>query len=223
MIEGLQEAGRSFVGYDDEMESGDVLLRHDVDWSPANAERMAQLEADRGVSSTYFFLLTSPFYNLSYEANREAVSTILELGHDIGLHFSTHQYWSAEPDREELESAVQTERTVLSTLFDEEISTVSFHIPPEWVLRRSFDPFQSTYEERYFSDIAYRGDSNQRWRSDPPFADGIPEKVQILAHPGLWNDTDQLFEERLDAERRNHFADVSSFLEYQFVDDAVAR
>jgi len=29
------------------------------------------------------------------------------------------------------------------------VDTVSFHVPPEWVLRRSFDGFVSTYEERF--------------------------------------------------------------------------
>lgn len=219
----LQSRGYEFASYGGPVEEGEVLLRHDVDWSPRRAARMAQIEADNDVSATYFFLLSSPFYNALYGKTREAIDRITALGHDVGLHFSPHQYWSSEPTDEELVAEVAREREILSSVVGEPIDTVSFHIPPEWVLKRSYDGFVSTYEERFFTSIAYRGDSNQRWRRSPPFDDGFPERLQVLVHPGLWAETDQTFAERLYRERDDRFSAISEFLNYQFIDDNVSR
>src|SRR6056297_3345994 len=73
LLDGLRERGFEFVSYGGPVEDGAVLLRHDVDWSPSRALRMAELEADRGVTATYFFLLASPLYNAFFRETREAV------------------------------------------------------------------------------------------------------------------------------------------------------
>lgn len=223
LLDELRARGYEFTSYGGTVEDGEVLLRHDVDWSPRRASKMARLEADHGVSATYFFLLSSPFYNPLYEETREAIERITSLGHDVELHFSTHQYWSSEPAEEDLVAAVDREREILSSIVDEPIDTVSFHIPPDWVLKRSYDGFLSTYEKRFFDSIGYSADSNQRWRRSPPFAEGIPDRLQILVHPGLWAETDQTFAERLYRERDDQFGAISDFLTYQFIDDEVSR
>lgn len=219
----LQSRGYEFASYGGTLAEGQILLRHDVDWSPSRAVRMAELEAENDVTSTYFVLLSSPFYNALYEETRAAIDRITDLGHDVGLHFSTHQYWSAEPTEEQLRAAVDREREILASIVGEQIDTVSFHIPPDWVLKRSFEGFVSTYEERFFTTIEYRGDSNQRWRREPPFADGVPDRLQILVHPGLWAETDQTFAERLYRERDDQFDAVSDYLTHQFIEDNVSR
>ncbi|QLG48257.1 hypothetical protein [Natrinema halophilum] len=219
----LRSRGYEFTSYGGPIDDGEILLRHDVDWSPKRATKMAQLESDNDVTATYFFLLSSPFYNTLCQETRNAIDRITSLGHDIGLHFSPHQYWSSEPTNEDLVAAVDKERNILSMAIEEPIDAVSFHIPPDWVLKRSYEGFVSTYEERFFTSIAYRGDSNQRWRGSPPFADGFPDRLQILVHPGLWAESDQSFAERLYRERDNRFRSLSGFLNHQFIDDNVSR
>lgn len=214
---------RTFSAYDESIDDGDVLLRHDVDWSPLKAERIAEIEADIGVHATYFFLVNSPLYNALYSGTRGAIKRIAELGHDVGVHFSTHQYYNEEPTTDEVTDRVLAEKRVLETVVPDVVETVSFHIPPDWILGKQFDSFPSTYEKRFFTEIAYRGDSNQRWREDPPFADGIPEKVQILVHPGLWNETDRSFGESLERICDNRFEQTREFLEYQYIDNEVER
>jgi len=178
-----------------------VFLRHDVDWSPRKAVTIAELENELGVSSTFFFLVSSPFYNVMNREGREATKRIQDLGHEIGLHFSTHQYWDVEPETERLNSAIHDEIAVLSTLTTDPVTSVSFHNPPEWVFRRSFEGLVSTYERRFFDAVAYRADSNQRWRDEPPFDDGIPKTVQVLTHPVLWGERDGWTTDRLREER----------------------
>ncbi|HMB51079.1 MAG TPA: polysaccharide deacetylase family protein [Natronoarchaeum rubrum] len=217
-LDALRARGRRFRGYRDDLSAGDVVLRHDVDWSPRSALETARIESERGVSATYFVLTTSPFYNLLHKPNRRILDRIEALGHDVELHFSTHQYWDAEPPERELRERVRSERTVLSELVDGSVDVVSFHRPPEWVFRREFDGFVSAYEERFFTDIAYRADSNQRWRDESPLAGPLPDKMQVLTHPGLWGVEDAGFAERLRSHEERTLGRTRRFMEDQFIE-----
>lgn len=213
----LQEHDRRFRTYADDIADGDVLLRHDVDWSPRRALRTARLEADRGVQSNYFFLVSSPLYNAVHKPVRRIIQRIEALGHDVGLHFSSHQYWNGEPPEEDLVERVRAEQHILATVASDPMETVSFHRPHEWMFGRTFAGLDSTYAERYFSDIAYRADSNQRWRDEPPLADGVPDRLQVLMHPGLWGEEDGTFTERLAAITDRRLRRTREFTNDQFV------
>jgi len=194
----VESEGFDFGRYSHETSPGTALLRHDVDLSPQHALRMAEIEHDLGIRATYFFLLTSPMYNVLHQDMREILEVIQELGHDIGLHFSTHQYWPPTriPEDSIVAERVSEEADILSTVVDP-IETVSFHIPPERVLRREFSEFPSTYEPQFFSEIGHYADSNQRWRDGVPPVERFPERIQILTHPGLWGTEDRPFDERV--------------------------
>jgi hypothetical protein len=58
-----------------------LLLRHDVDQHPRSALRMAAIESDLGVLSTWYFRWRT--------ANAETVAAIRGAGHAIGLHYET--------------------------------------------------------------------------------------------------------------------------------------
>ena len=91
-LERLRADDYDFRGFANAPAEGEVVLRHDVDLSLESALEMARIEAEVGVESTYFVLLTSPLYNALAPANREILRRIEGLGHDVGLHFSTHAY-----------------------------------------------------------------------------------------------------------------------------------
>lgn len=217
-LDELVADGRQFRTYDESLTDGDVLLRHDVDWAPRNALEMARMEADRGVTATYFFLVTSPLYNPLHRPVRLLVREIEELGHDVGLHFSTHQHFSNEPADETLVDRVREERAVLEQVCEDLVDAVSFHRPPEWVFRESYDGFTSTYERRFFEEIDYYGDSNQRWREEHPLAGGLSSKAQVLVHPGLWGEADAGFVERLGDVASDRLDRTAEFLDEQFVE-----
>jgi peptidoglycan/xylan/chitin deacetylase (PgdA/CDA1 family) len=209
LLQRLLEEEYRFGSFGEAVTPKTALLRHDVDWSPRKAVRIAEIEADLGITSTYFFLVSSPFYNVMNAQERAQIAQIKEFGHEIGLHFSTHQYFDSEsngedgysPTDEEIIAPINQERKVLESAADQSITAVSFHNPPEWTFRRSFSEFASTYEPRFFEEIVYRADSNQRWRDEPPFAETIPSKVQILTHPVLWDIHDGYATDRLREER----------------------
>jgi peptidoglycan/xylan/chitin deacetylase (PgdA/CDA1 family) len=197
LLENIRNEGLDFGRFEATSRDNTVLLRHDVDLFPEKALRRAEIEANLGVSSTYFFLLTSPLYNLLSSENRSILRQIQELGHKVGLHFSTHQYWSSEPEADAVRDMVRTERNILSQLAIDPVDIVSFHIPPEWVLRQSFEGFTNTYERRFMDGMTYRSDSSGRWHGERPFVDGFPNRIQLLTHPGLWGTDDMAFKQRV--------------------------
>jgi hypothetical protein len=58
-----------------------LLLRHDVDQHPASALRMAAIEGEFGIASTWYFRWRT--------ANPEVIRAIRERGHAVGLHYET--------------------------------------------------------------------------------------------------------------------------------------
>jgi len=199
LLERLGDLGYDFRAFGAAPEPGTAFLRHDVDLSPAAALRMARIEAEHDISGTYCFLVSSPLYNPLEATHRDHLREIEALGHEIGLHFSTHEYWPDErPDRAELYSRIADERAVLDRITTDPVSTVSFHIPPDWVLGESFEGFHNTYAPAYFDEIGYVADSSQRWRTEPPTLSELPDSVQVLTHPGLWAGSDATFRARVE-------------------------
>ena len=192
LLQSFKAAGYTFSLFDsdDQLESGEILLRHDVDLSVDRALAMAECEHRLGVQSTYCVLLNAPAYDIVDPRTVRILQRISKLGHEIALHFDTHVYWkpTAEPHPHSVASKVEQELTVLTRVVGEEISSVSFHIPPQWVLGRSYDGFVNTYAPRFFEEIAYLSDSSQKWTTTPPFPNGLAETFQLLVHPGLWHD-----------------------------------
>src|SRR5439155_11994798 len=60
-----------------------VLWRHDVDFSPQGAVKLAALERDAGVLATYFVSFHSDFYNLLERDVSDCIRRIADLGHDV--------------------------------------------------------------------------------------------------------------------------------------------
>jgi hypothetical protein len=58
-----------------------LILRHDVDQYPASALRMAAIEAELGLRSTWYFRWRT--------AHADVISAIREAGHEVGLHYET--------------------------------------------------------------------------------------------------------------------------------------
>ena len=221
-LDRVRAAGYEFASFDDDVGEGQVLLRHDVDLSLEAAVEMARLEANRGVQATYCVMLSSPLYNPIESPWRDTIRTIDALGHEVGLHFSTHEYWSerARPDSARIARRVGIERSILDTVARTLSNVVSFHIPPDWVLGQSFETFKSTYAADVFEEVGYVADSGCRWRTDPPVVEEFSETVQILTHPGLWGETDDTFENRVEQRVCEANTHASRKARGEFLDDA---
>jgi len=167
LLEAAKAGGYGFASFDREPQTGDLILRHDVDLSLDAAVRMAELERSLAARSTYFLMRESVFYNVSSSEGRETLERLRDLGHRVGLH----AVWpSAELDER----------------FD---PVVAWHNPDPEYMRAPIPGAVNVMEERFFSPETYRSDSNQRWRHGCPHEDlaaGRFEWLQLLTHPEIW-------------------------------------
>ena len=164
-----------------------AILRHDVDYSLAKAERIAEIEHDLGVKSTYYILLTSDLYNVYSKNNAKTIDHLLSLGHDIGLHFDEARYPDAYGNAERI-----TELILKEAQIGKQINTVSMHRPSRQILDADLEipGMINSYGKTFFEEFKYISDSRRRWREpvDEIIKSGKYERLHILTHPFWYND-----------------------------------
>lgn len=169
-----------------------MIFRHDIDTDLGKAVRLAELEAELGISSTYFVLLTSDFYNVYSRRSYEALQKILRCGHELGLHFDETRYDGIAGDRDGMVRQIQREARLLQDAVGAEISTVSMHMPSRQTLDMDLQipGMVNSYGKTFFHEFKYLSDSARRWRE--PVLDYIRDrqydKLHILTHAFWYND-----------------------------------
>ena len=191
LLEAVREGGYRYSFFDHEPQSGDLLLRHDVDLSLDAALRLAELEAQADAAATYFLMTQSVFYNLASPEGLRAINRLRELGHAVGLH----AVW---PGAE------------LDERFD---PVVAWHNPNPDYMSEPLDRVVNVMQAPFFDFEHYRSDSNQHWRYGCPhdaLAAAEFEWLQLLTHPEIWvypgSTMRETMNAMLDAERERRLA-----------------
>lgn len=186
LLDMLSAGGYAVCDYHDYINSSRcVILRHDIDTSLDQAVRLAELEAEKGVKSTYFVLLRTDFYNPASQGNQEQLRRILALGHEIGLHFDEVAYGKVLTEDETRENIIK-ECGILSELLGTPVTTVSMHRPSKATLEANLEipGIVNSYGKTFFHDFKYLSDSRRRWRE--PVLDivrsGEYDRLHILTH-----------------------------------------
>jgi hypothetical protein len=193
LITYLSDVGYEFVTFENlTSRNKQIILRHDVDFSLSDSQKMAETEAEMGVYSTYFFLLGAHFYNLFSKDGKNTLQLLIKLGHKIGLHFDASIY-----NKNEIASKILYERSVLQDHIQTPVNIFSFHRGSSDYLNTQNQYFgmASAYDKRFFTDIGYCSDSEGRWRHYHPYSHPcIKEKksLQLLIHPIWWSSEKQI-------------------------------
>ena len=160
-----------------------LLLRHDVDFSVDFARELAVVEADMGIYSTYFFMLTSNMYNLlSYEHQR-LVKEIAKMGHKVSVHF--------DPTVHDQLEKFENEKKLFESIFEVEVDIVSIHRPGPFLENNnvSLCGTPQTYNDSYFTQMKYLSDSGGR-DVMPQLAEFLKgtrsQGLHLLIHPLWW-------------------------------------
>lgn len=186
-------AGYRFAGFGDiealrQAAGMACLLRHDCDNDLVAAARMAEIEAEEGVSSTYFVMLRSAMYNLLAPPQTALIRRILSRGHRLGLHFDESVIATAPSDR--VAAEVDRERELLGAEFGQAVEVVSFHQPGARILEgRIRLACVNTYDRNDLAGFHYTSDSNLAFRGGEPgvlFARAAHPRLHILIHPEWW-------------------------------------
>lgn len=159
-----------------------IVLRHDVDFDLRAALRMAELESSMGITSSFFIMTTSSFYNPSYRENREILVKMAGLGFDIGLHYDPTVYEEGGDDEEN----VRREADLLASICGSEVNSVSLHNPSVHGSYPLFRSFRNAYDPAIFSNETYASDSCMDFRGKDMgvfLTQAEKGPVQLLLHP----------------------------------------
>jgi len=184
----------TFKDFPDNSNEKYILLRHDIDASLNRALRMATIENDLGICSTFFIRLHAPLatYNLNNNKDCENIHKILNMQHEIGLHYEP-KFYLEHPICMSVKERIKTEAKSLGKKFNIEIKSIAPHLTDYYdKLREKYGeispPFIEAYPQKFSSKPKYISDSRKRWHEDCMCRwIGRETKLQILCHPCWWN------------------------------------
>lgn len=192
--------GFQFILHKDEYNPNrrDVIWRHDVEFSPVKALRMAHIEFEEGVCATYFWQLHSDYYNTASTFFIDILKKIYDMGHHIGLHFDSH-FWTINSE-EELNTFIRLDAEYLESIMrragmNNKIDTFSFHNTNEFILNcrnEKYGDLINVYSTFFKNHYDYCGDSTGIWRFDrleDRLNDHQIQHLQVLTHDGVWSET----------------------------------
>lgn len=173
-----------------------AYLRHDIDLHLTQVDQMAEIEAKMRCIATYYVLLTS-HYNVLYPENQRILRHLVELGHEIGLHYDMETY---PEDLKEARAHLDWEASVLSKITGKLVRTICMHQPHQGQPDpfRTLDEYIHPHDPRYQHNLLYISDSCRAWRDESLltcFGPNPPQRVMLSIHPELWFDgsiTDRL-------------------------------
>ena len=194
-----------------------VIIRHDVDRKPKNALKMAMLENEMGVRSTYYFRTKAHVFNSGI------IRAIAKYGHEIGYH-----YESLADTKGDMGLAINDFEANLLKLRDlVPIQTIAMHGSPlkpydnrdMWhqneghrLLTEKYHILGEVYLDIDYKDVAYINDTGRNWSSDISnirdfvdseetinienanelfhlFENAFYSKIVFQVHPERWTDS----------------------------------
>jgi len=198
----IAKSNYRFVDYNlTELKGNFILMRHDCDFSLNRALRIAQIENDNSVISTFFINPHCEFYNVLEKSQTKILKKILELGHNIGLHFDLFYYDVSSEDQ--LNDLVGKEAQWLQSLLECKIKAFSYHNPSNLCLtwdQIEYGGLINCYSNFFQNNVPYCSDSNGYWRFRrlrDVLEQATDPCLQILTHPGWWQEKPMLPRERI--------------------------
>lgn len=183
-----------FIKYEEYKAPGNNLLwRHDIDFSVHRAFALARIEHALGIKSTFFVLLHSDFYNVLEPEIGRLVFGIIQMGHDLALHFDPSFYGPGARDKKMFTRHLKFEKNILEKIFDTQVKAFSFHNPEtgNWLEedRAECCGMVNAYCAYLKKNYTYCSDSNGYWRFErlkDTLERGGKCRLQVLTHPEWW-------------------------------------
>jgi len=173
------------------------VLRHDIEFSIDRAYKLAKIEKDLGVVSTYTVQVRNNTYNALSEKNIDLMRKIKTLGHHIGLHQNPPLM-----KIEDLGSYIMNDIKILEHFYGFEIDRFAFHRPKKEYLSNyvTLENKINCYDTKFFHyfdekpdkiNVLYLADSNHEWKYGYPLDYDFSkiDKLQLLTHPYSWTET----------------------------------
>jgi len=189
-----------------------IILRHDVDRKPDRAQKMAQIEHECGIMSTYYFRTVKEVLQ------PKIIKQIENLGHEIGYHYEV-----LDKANGNVKKAIEIFEKELRELREvADVTTICMHGNPltSWVNRdiwkeysfKDYGIIGEAYLSIDYSKVSYFSDTGRAWNSSKhsvkdivqanPYGgkiestyelidlikNGSQRNICILTHPNRWTD-----------------------------------
>ena len=176
------------------------VIRHDIEFSLDRAYKLAKIEQQLGISSTYTVQLRNNTYNALSDKNIILIHEIKQLGHEIGLHICPGMFKSQNEVIEE----ILLEADTFEKYYGFKIDRFAFHRPnlrPEllsWYLQvpglincngeKYFHYYNNIRNKPEQLNVTYLSDSNHEWKFGHPIQIDFSKvnKLQLNTHPFSW-------------------------------------
>jgi hypothetical protein len=181
------------ISYPDYKKEGKACLwRHDIDYSPHRALKLAELDCKYSINSYFFIWLHSDKYNFFEKEIHQIFKEISSMGLHIGLHFDIEYYSPEIESIDILLSKLSYEKRLMEESLDTEIHAFSLHNPS--LLNVTLNDVEycgmiNVYNNYIKEHFKYVSDSFCFWRFER-LLDILQteefEKIHILTHPECW-------------------------------------
>tara|TARA_B110000971_G_C20005568_1_gene498953 strand:- start:1183 stop:1869 length:687 start_codon:yes stop_codon:yes gene_type:complete len=186
LIKRLLNAGlKPSTNWNKKLSKNTLFIRHDIDFSIEYAYRLALCESRLKIYSSFFFMMSTNFYNLLSSHNQKLVKEISSMGHKVSIHFDPTAYKNLK--------YFKYEKNVFENIFGEKVDIVSIHRPGIFLKSNNIklSGISQTYQDVFFKKMKYISDSNCR-DVFPQITKFLEEPrkfgLHLLIHPIWWMD-----------------------------------
>jgi hypothetical protein len=194
-VNAFKSAGYKVSGFRDFLDAPaekHLIMRHDCDNSIDQAMRIAHLDAELSITSTFFVRVHAVGYNLMSLPVLSNLRRIEQLGHQVELHLEggipevlgkDMDHW-ADMQREVFRCAMQREPEGFSSHEPARMGNLNY---ADSLVERWGVKFHA-YEDRFtMPTMKYLSDSSANWREGHfrLWVDKVPQ-LQVLTHPIWW-------------------------------------
>jgi hypothetical protein len=174
-----------FLSLDLKRQQKQIILRHDIDYSPTMALEMAEIDTSYKIKSTFALLLSSPLYNPFTFINIRIINQIHQLGHNVVLH----HYSASGCDAEKIREDIVREMQVMQAFFPYIQPVFVWHNPSQNASLSQIEVpnMANAYSTTFIETMHYISDSVLINRPKDFLAALVKQKfIHMLLHPVIW-------------------------------------
>ena len=174
-----------------------LIMRHDLDYPEMKkALSCAEIENRLGIKATYFVRVHSDDYNPFGFKTYHGLRQILDMGHEIGLHYENLDF--CHVTGEDPARVIAKEKELLELILDTKVKGIAGHGDWSGIVNwdfwkdhhyRDFGFEYDAYEGKFMNSMLYIDDSLRRWKEDKcmcSYISGHVPRLYFLAHLFYW-------------------------------------
>lgn len=178
-----------------------LFLRHDVKISLSKALRMAEIESEYGMPASFMVRADSSLYSLNDRQARIHLLELLQMGHEVGLHFDlAHETRQSPSYRRLIEAEVSAACERLEQIICRPVRSLSFQRPIPLLFGGSLLINGRINADAQELRAWCLSDGGGHWRNGEPVAQIAQfnqQALQVILHPIWWGEKHMLAPQRL--------------------------